>query len=54
MKYSQDQLRQRAVIALDAKASGDPRYAMLLMMLSLATGKTPDDCEAQIQQFANS
>ena len=48
MKYSRDQLRQMARQALEAKRTGDGRYAVMIQRLSARTSLHSLQCELQI------
>lgn len=52
MKYSAQALRVMALEFIAARAIGDKRAGMVLMMLSLATNTPQDECLIKIQMLA--
>ena len=52
-KYSKEELRVMADIALEAKRDGDHRYLMLIVTLADATGLSAAECERRITEMAS-
>ena len=51
-KYNPEQLRAMALIVKTAKAQGDPRYEVLVLMLCMKFMSTRHEVEAQIERLA--
>lgn len=51
-KYTQDELRRWAQIALVARDSNDERYLALVLTLSMRTGLSPEEVEKRIKRLA--
>jgi hypothetical protein len=47
-KYNQNELKDMAITALEAKQQGDVRYLQLIITLAQATGTHPNVCEENI------
>lgn len=51
-KYTDAELKQMAQVALQARESGDPRYTLLIIELSIVTGVNTHECELRILEMA--
>lgn len=52
-KYTPNDLKTMAAIALDDKAEGGMNYMTLIMTLCIYTGLSSDEVERRINQLAN-
>ena len=52
MKYSEEELRDMAKIAMAARDAGDPRFNALVMFLSAICGMQPQQVVANIEALA--
>lgn len=52
MKYSKEEIKQKAIKFKEYVDASDPRVSLMLMMLSLATGVSSDECIRRIELLA--
>ncbi len=50
--YTEEQIKARAVEFMNYRRAGDHRCALMLMMLSIATGVSQEECVARIARLA--
>jgi hypothetical protein len=53
MKYTREQLRSKAKLAMVAKEQGDPRWLQLILTLSGRLNSSPVAIEARIRRLAH-
>ncbi len=51
-KYSAEQIQAWAIFALNARLAGDPRYAVLQLLLHHQTGLQPHEIDNEIARLA--
>jgi len=52
VKYSKEDIKNRAKSFIEFSESGDPRCELLLMMLSISFGMSQEDCINKIKVLA--